>query len=391
MSHPLISRNPDLARLQSEGYAVRVMGTYLVVDGVPYVNSNREVKRGTLVTALELAGDDTVPPRDHVMKFVGEYPCRHDGTPIEQVRHQSSNEILLPDLVVNHSFSSKPPGGYADYYAKVVSYAAILWGQASKIEPDVTPMTYPTTEPEDAESVFHYADTASARAGICVVQQKLEIGRVVIVGLGGTGSYILDLVAKTPVPEIVLVDGDRFLQHNAFRAPGAPAKGDLRGCMKVDHFDQIYSKMRKGITTYSDFIDESNLNILDGSDFVFICIDSGAARRLIVQHLEQLGIPFIDVGIGVEMGEGELRGIVRVTTSTEAKRTHVHEGKRVPFNDAGDNVYSKNIQVADLNALNAALAVIRWKKMVGFYADLDHEHFCTYTIDGNHLLNEDQP
>lgn len=41
------------------------------------------------------------------------------------------------------------------------------------------------------------------------------------------------------------------------------------------------------------------------------------------------------------------------------------------------------------NALNAAMAVIRWKKLCGFYLDLEGEHHSVYVIDGNHLLNED--
>jgi len=41
---------------------------------------------------------------------------------------------------------------------------------------------------------------------------------------------------------------------------------------------------------------------------------------------------------------------------------------------------TKNIQVADLNCLNATLAVIRWKKMCGFYFDLKHERYSSYTI-----------
>jgi hypothetical protein len=44
-----------------------------------------------------------------------------------------------------------------------------------------------------------------------------------------------------------------------------------------------------------------------------------------------------------------------------------------------------------LNALNAALAVIKWKKLMGFYQDLDFEHHCTYTIGGNMLRNENSP
>ena len=76
--------------------------------------------------------------------------------------------------------------------------------------------------------MFCYTDTASSRAEIGVVSAKLKGGAVGIVGLGGTGSYILDLVAKTPMAEIHLFDGDKLLQHNAFRAPGAPSIETLK-------------------------------------------------------------------------------------------------------------------------------------------------------------------
>ena len=55
-----------------------------------------------------------------------------------------------------------------------------------------------------------------------------------------------------------------------------------------------------------------------------------------------------------------------------------------------NNDYSRNIQVADLNALNAAMAVIKWKKLLGFYHDFECEHFSAYTLDGNRLNNEDR-
>ena len=36
-----------------------------------------------------------------------------------------------------------------------------------------------------------------------------------------------------------------------------------------------------------------------------------------------------------------------------------------------DADYERNIQIADLNALTASMAVIRWKKFSGFYQDLE--------------------
>ena len=39
-----------------------------------------------------------------------------------------------------------------------------------------------------------------------------------------------------------------------------------------------------------------------------------------------------------------------------------------------------------MNALNAALAVIKWKKVRGFYGDRTQELNCEYVIDGNRLI-----
>jgi hypothetical protein len=126
--------------------------------------------------------------------------------------------------------------------------------------------------------------------------------------------------------------------------------------------------------------------------FVFLALDKGTPKRVIVEKLEEYGIPFIDVGMGVTLVDGALHAVLRVTTSTPAKREHVREKQRIPFaDDDAKNEYDQNIQIADLNMLNATLAVIKWKKLCGFYRDLEVEHFSTYTSDGNMLTNEDQP
>ena len=94
--------------------------------------------------------------------------------------------------------------------------------------------------------------------------------------------------------------------------------------------------------------------------------------------------------MGVDLSDGKgLGGILRVTASTAGKRDH--RQSRIPFSrNEEDDIYSSNIQVADLNALNAAMAVIKWKKILGFYRDLEREHHSTYTIDGNTLDNSEQ-
>ena len=88
-----------------------------------------------------------------------------------------------------------------------------------------------------------------------------------IVGLGGTGSYILDYVAKTPVKEIHLFDGDEFLNHNAFRAPGQNDE-ELRSKLKKVHYLQSrYVTMRRGIVPHDFFITAETVEHLRGMDF----------------------------------------------------------------------------------------------------------------------------
>lgn len=393
MSQKPISRSADLIRLRNEGYDLEIRSGYLLVKDVPYVAAGQNVKHGILVMKLMMAGDVTAKPDDHVAYFIGEYPCRADGTQIEQIRNDSIRRELGPGVTVDHRFSAKPmpSGSYEDYYTKVTQYVTILSGYAQKINPGVTAKTFrpvPAAEVEE-ETVFKYIDTASTRAEISMVTAKLaSVGKVAIVGLGGTGSYVLDLVAKTPVAEIHLFDGDIFYQHNAFRSPGAPSIEELNAHpSKVVYFKGIYEKMRNGIFIHETYIGPKNVNELREMSFVFMCLE-GPAKKLIVEKLEEFDIAFIDVGMGVYLSEGLLGGNLRVTTSTPVQREHFQ--KRISFSDAADrNEYDVNIQIADLNALNAALAVIKWKKLAGFYQDLDYEHHCTYTIGGNLLHNID--
>jgi len=148
--------------------------------------------------------------------------------------------------------------------------------------------------------------------------------------------------------------------------------------------------MHKGIVPHPESITESNIDNLQNHNMVFICIDRNDVKIPIIAALEKYGIPFIDVGMGLEVVDNSLIGTVRTTMSTHAFRKHVHNRKRIPLQAANeDDLYSQNIQIAELNSLNACLAIIQWKKLCGFYKDTEQNHHSLYSIDGNHLLNED--
>lgn len=393
MSQPLISRNPDLLRLQEEGYDVAIVAGHLVLRNVPYVTAERTVARGWLVSTLTLAGDRTQRPDTHVAMLAGQMPCDRSGAPLSRILLGSCFQQLGPGLSVDHSFSSKPAVGYyADYHEKMTTYAAILANEAAALDPDSTARTRCVVANDDPHGSFVYLDTATTRAGIGEVSLKLMGERVAIVGLGGTGSYVLDQVAKTPVDRIDLFDPDDLLQHNAFRAPGAASLEELgERPKKVEHFAKVYSRMHRHIVPHVARLDADNLHLLSDATFVFLCLDAGDAKAAVIAELERLDLPFVDVGMGLHLIDGALVGQLRVTTSTPGMREQVRSKGRIPLmGDGLDDVYARNIQVADLNMVNAGLAVMRWKRLRGFYRDLEDEHFSLFTLDGNHLLNEDR-
>ncbi len=391
MSQQLINHSPDLKRLQDEGYEIEVhRGGFLLIHHVPYVNKQKAIAYGTLVSELSLAhAERTSRPNTHVIAFIGDHPCNKNGTEIGGIKHASNTERLAIDLTINHRFSNKPQQGYSDYYEKFIRYIEIISAPAKAIDPNVTATTFRRLVEAIGDTAFVYSDTNSSRANVSGLTEKFRGKKVAIIGLGGTGAYILDLVAKTPVSNIYIFDGDDFLQHNAFRFPGA-ASGDClkKGQKKVEYLFAQYSQLHKGIVPHAVYVTAENIHLLKDVDFVFVCIDNNAARKTISEALLIKGLPFIDVGLGVNIVEDMLIGAVRVTTATLEKNDHLQN--RLPVVENENNEYTTNVQIADLNALNAVLAVIKWKKLWGFYQDLEGEHHSSYSLNISDIINEDR-
>lgn len=393
MSAALIGRSPDLRRLDEEGFELEIRAGYLLVHGVPYVKADLSLARGTLVCALTLdpSGEMTAAPGDHTAYFAGDMPSHRNGKPLTAIVNSSARQNLGQGIEVDHYLSSKPEGTgrYESFYDKVKAYVGHLQRPAQSYDKNADARTGRKAAPGADDGPFRFPDTASARYGLGAVNRKLALGRVAIIGLGGTGSYVLDLVAKTPVREIHLYDGDQFLSHNLFRAPGAPAPEALRNFpSKVGYFADVYGRIHRGIVPHPVRVNAENVDELQGFDFVFVCVDKGSSRRAIAQGLHRLGVPFIDTGLGVGLEADSLDGCVRVTFVRPGMDWPEVE-RLLPLGDdeAEDDVYHKGIQIADLNSLNAVLAVLRWKRWTGFYRDERGEANASYMVEGNMLTN----
>lgn len=382
-----------IQRLIDESYEIELRQGHFLVHSVPYVKPDRTVDMGIIVCPCPNPSITSAPP-DHTVHFIGSVPCNPDGTP-SSAFHSSRTHTVEVGIEVNHYFSNKPDqyfqSGFPNYYEKIVHYVTILTHAARAIDNNVDARTGRPLRSRNTDSVFKYGDYSSVRGGIYAISQKLEKHRIAIIGLGGTGGYILDQIAKTPVREIHLFDDDIFGQHNAFRAPGAAAFEVLvQQSKKVDYFKAMYEPMRNGIHTHPYRISNDNIDELRGFDFVFVSVDSGDSRRLICTFLKDNHINFIDVGMGLEQVEDKmmLTGLCRVTCVTPSKNDHM--GLIPMQNDDGNNLYRQNVQVADMNAMNALLAVIKWKQLCSFYHDASSAHQLTYAV-GLSSLTRSEP
>ena len=135
---------------------------------------------------------------------------------------------------------------------------------------------------------------------------------IAVIGLGGTGAYILDFIVKTPVREIRTFDLDPFCVHNAFRSPGRLEETEL-GQSKAEVYLNRYENFRTGLSATPMFIDASCDDDLEGVTLAFVCVDKGSPRAGIFDLLISKGIPFIDVGMGLDRKRGPLNGMVRAT------------------------------------------------------------------------------
>lgn len=382
----LVNHNPDIKLLLEKGYALSVDSGYLVIRDVPYLDELKNLKIGAIVSKLVDIDGMHVKQEDHQIFFCGSHPHELDGPPIKNLGGGPVNITLdAKDITIERSFSNKPLGGFKDFYEKIETYVAIISGPAIELH-SANPLTYRIIEVKD-ESVFKYNDTLTSRAEIGDLSAKFKDEVVAIIGLGGTGAYLLDLLVKTPVREIRGFDLDPYHVHNAFRSPGKLDSDDL-GKTKAEVYQNRYEGFRYNLKIQPKYIASDSLDDLAGVTFAFVSVDKGKSREEIFNLLIKLKIPFIDVGMGLERENSLISGTIRTTYYSVEDAEQLLSKRLAPLDDLPDDIYKNNIQIAELNALNACMAVIKFKQLKGFYVDDEHFFHQLFNLDGFNCVGQ---
>jgi molybdopterin/thiamine biosynthesis adenylyltransferase len=379
----LASRNPFIDQLVKQGYDVGFINAHLVIFGVPYLNASGELQYLDMISPLDLREGYLIDrPADHKVYFDGEVPCNVDGQKIGANTAEEAHRVS-DTIAGTRMLSSKPEGlrQYNSIEEKIDQYLTLISSPARYKYPEASPRQALSKHLETAQSPLKFPDALSAREGMVELSHKLMRRRVAVIGCGGTGAYVLDYLAKTHLEEIHLYDNDIVHVHTLFRLPGVYGEKHL-GVHKAIALAEAYEHFHGGVKPHVERLDQNNLRLLNGLDYVFICVDDGPSRQLIAQACHGAGIPFVDVGMGLNKGTNGLYGFVRTAGGQQGDFEKLNGSPYLPAENAHDQEYRNQPQIAELNALNAAIAVIRFKQYMGFFDRLTDTHAEVFDVAG---------
>lgn len=360
----LASHNPFIRDLDELGYELGFVGGYFVIYGLPYLDGQGGLQHGDWISPLDLNGAVIDPPSNHQAWWRGTRPFDQEKREL-RIGGGPNPITVAPDFVADQSFSFKlqENGANRDYRSfeeKVHTYLDTITAPALAAYPDATPLRGIASKATAHGSPLRFPDTMSSRYHMNDISALLRGKRVAIIGLGGTGSYILDFIARTHLERIALFDDDKVHVHTVFRIPGFIPRAI--GELKVDALARQYGHWHASLDPVPERITSANIERLSGFDFIFVSVDDGPARLMIIDWLSARGIPYVDCGMGLDRSVSGLSGFVRITGTDRKAFDHNVGTPRLPRENAKQNEYRKQAQITELNALNAVMAVIRFKQ-----------------------------
>lgn len=147
--------------------------------------------------------------------------------------------------------------------------------------------------------------------GTWAALQSLCVG---VVGCSGTGSLVVEQLARTGVGALVLVDPKRLHRRNLNRIVGATERDAEAECFKVEVMARSINAMGSGtkVTPLAVSIHDRDAALaLAGCDVLFGCVDSVEGRYILDVLANAYVAPYFDVGVHVDPdGDGGIRSAV---------------------------------------------------------------------------------
>jgi predicted metallopeptidase len=140
--------------------------------------------------------------------------------------------------------------------------------------------------------------------------RQLTIG---VVGCSGTGSFVIEMLARLGVKKLVLVDPDRVEARNLNRIIGTTVGDVETGRTKVEVLGEHVARI--GLETRVEVVPHELASVpavraLAGCDILFGCMDSHDGRRTLNRLACFYVLPYFDCGVGLTAdGTGSIHDV----------------------------------------------------------------------------------
>lgn len=124
---------------------------------------------------------------------------------------------------------------------------------------------------------------------------KISSKNILVLGLGGVGSYVVEALVRSGVLNITIVDFDKIDITNLNRQIIANLSNI--GCYKTDEtLKRILSiNSNVNVKKITEFIDSANINLLfsDNYDYIIDCCDFLPLKKLLIKECLERKIKFV--------------------------------------------------------------------------------------------------
>jgi molybdopterin/thiamine biosynthesis adenylyltransferase len=198
-------------------------------------------------------------------------------------------------------------------------------------------------------------------------QIRLLDSSVAVIGCGGLGGTVSEILARAGVGELVLVDGDVFGENNLNRQLFSceSGLGKAKVEVAVERISEINGAVK--VLPHNVMLDEKNLSIiLHDVDMAVDALDNNSSRKILYHGCGEEGIPVVHGAVGGVAGQ--------VSLYKPGNRTHLdlfgkeHMADRGVESTAGVPSYSPFI----VASLQAAIVI---SEITGVSTGLDEKLF----------------
>jgi len=127
---------------------------------------------------------------------------------------------------------------------------------------------------------------------------KFARSHIVVIGIGGVGSWVAEALARNAIGKLTLIDLDVVAESNINRQ--LPALSNTIGCNKIDVMAERIKQINAHceVISIDEFISVDNISdlIVSDADYVADCIDSSRTKAVVIAWCKRNKIKIITIG-----------------------------------------------------------------------------------------------